>query len=202
MPKLTPGRGGGVRLIPTGDGDYTSVPITLPDPLEGADPGERQYYIDHYGPLSMLEMCRRLRAAEWNEAVNKRRAEEAQEAARYAEERLAKAMALLQRNPPEGYTMPAAAEQLIEHAKAHGWRTKVVWTPPDYDGEPSLKVLMEHGGWRYELTWHSRGCQPGRVRLFSRLAWTPGRQVAHDAPSVKKIRAVIEANPAAEAHAG
>lgn len=196
MPQLIPSRGGGVRLTPNGDGTYASTPITPPDPLEGAHNEERKFFIEQYGPLTMLEMCQRLRIAEWNAAQRERQIKQQKETLRQTEQRLTKAMARIQASPPDGYTMPTAAAQLVERAEASGWTTAVRWTPPDYDGEPHVKVAVAQGGWRYEVTWHSRGCQPGRVRLFSSLAWTPERPAAHDAPSIKGICAVINANPA------
>ncbi|MFD1832429.1 hypothetical protein ACFSJS_22680 [Streptomyces desertarenae] len=111
--------------------------------------------------------------------------------------------------PPDGYTLPRAAADLVAHAAAHGWQTLVQWTPPGWDGEPYVRVQVgrrltaeeaaDHpaGVYLYELTWHSRDCPPGRLRRFgSGLARTPDRPAAHGAPSVRAIRAVIAAHPA------
>jgi hypothetical protein len=112
--------------------------------------------------------------------------------------------------PPPGYGLPALAAGLVAHAEAHGWQTLVQWTRPDYDGEPFVTVQVgraltaeerehHHGDrWTYRLTWHSRGCPPGRVRLFGQgSAITPDEPSGRSpAPSVKAVRAVIEAHPA------
>lgn len=110
--------------------------------------------------------------------------------------------------PPTGYTLPAIAVNLISHATAHGWLTGVQWQTSSSD-EPYVTVhvgrklvageLDYHRGdnWYYQLTWHSRDCAPGRVRLFrAGLARTPLHPQWHDAPSVKGVRTVIETHPA------
>lgn len=109
--------------------------------------------------------------------------------------------------PPAGYTVPTAAAQLVEHARAHGWQTLAQWSPPSLDtvfytvhvgrvlrdGEiPDARGSV----WKYKLTWHSRDCPPGRLRLIGRGAETPERPMYHDAPSVRAIRAVITNHPA------
>ncbi|MEW1547546.1 hypothetical protein [Streptomyces tsukubensis] len=107
--------------------------------------------------------------------------------------------------PPAGYALPSAAEALTACALANGWITLVQWTPPGWEDEPSVRVHLARKAppnrdsglvWYYRLTWHSRGCQPGRVRLFGRgLAQTPDRPGEHDAPSLRALRAVIDQNP-------
>lgn len=113
--------------------------------------------------------------------------------------------------PPDGYALPAAAVQLIAHARAHGWQAEAYWAPPDDDGEGDPFVRVQVGRvmapgeladargntWRYEAVWHSRGCPPGRLRLFGRmLARTPQHPATHDAPSVRAVREAIAAHPA------
>lgn len=115
--------------------------------------------------------------------------------------------------PPAGYTLPKAAAGLMATAREHGWTAIAQWTPPGYDGEPFVKVHVGRGlhpgeqpdargnGWHYQLTWHSRDCGPGRVRLFGRcLAETPDQPWTHDGPSVTRVRAVIQQYPAPEMH--
>lgn len=115
--------------------------------------------------------------------------------------------------PPQGYALPPAAAGLVAHAESHGWQALVRWTSPDFDGEPFVRVIVGRkavdadytGGmrgpvWRYSLSWHSRGCKPGRVRLFgSGVAETPNSPQPRDAPSVKKIREIISDHPAPSA---
>lgn len=113
--------------------------------------------------------------------------------------------------PPAGYELPKMAADLVAHAEAHGWLSLVQWTPPDYMGDPFVGVqvgrrVTEADGylglgncWKYQLTWSSRDCAPGKVRLWRKgLAETPANPGTHDAPSVKAIRAVIEQHPARE----
>lgn len=110
--------------------------------------------------------------------------------------------------PPAGYTLPAQAANLIAFAHFHGWQAWAQWTPPGWDGEPSVTVHVgrvlteaERGSyvgekWRFGLTWHSHGCAPGRVRRSGGIAVTPEQPGPHAVPSVKAIRAVIAAHPA------
>lgn len=113
--------------------------------------------------------------------------------------------------PPQGYQLPKSAADLIAHAEAHGWMSLVQWTPPGYEGEPFVTVqvgrrLVEGempdargSKWIYKLTWHSRDCAAGKVRLFGcGHSVTPDHPAGTDAPSVKSIRATIEQHPAPE----
>lgn len=115
--------------------------------------------------------------------------------------------------PPEGYSLPAAAQALVDDAERSGWRALVQWTPPGYEGEPFVRVQVGRRlsedelnsgayfrgtGWNYSLTWHSRGCSPGKVRLFGRGGSTTPDMLPEqstDAPSVRVIRGVIRNNP-------
>ncbi|MEU5900395.1 hypothetical protein [Streptomyces venezuelae] len=114
--------------------------------------------------------------------------------------------------PPDGYAVPKVITDLVDHATAHGWAAAVQrYAPePGAASEPFTTVQVgrravesDYTGfrrgphWLYRLTWHARGCEAGRVRKFGAgLAQTPNRPQWHDAPSVKKIREVIAANPA------
>ncbi|MFE7077910.1 hypothetical protein ACFU96_48370 [Streptomyces sp. NPDC057620] len=111
--------------------------------------------------------------------------------------------------PPAGYALPAAASGLIAHAEAHGWLALAQWTSIDFDGDPFVTVQVGRqladgempdargSRWLYKLTWHSRDCAPGKVRLFGNgHAVTPDSPGGNYAPSVKAIRAVIEQHPA------
>jgi hypothetical protein len=109
---------------------------------------------------------------------------------------------------PEGYALPAQAASLIAHAQAHGWTTLVQWTAPGYEGEPFVTIQVRRtlaadeqpdargDGWTYQFTWHSRGCPPGRLRLFGRhLATTPDQPWTHHTPSLKAVRDIISHHP-------
>ncbi|MFI8942688.1 hypothetical protein [Streptomyces syringium] len=113
------------------------------------------------------------------------------------------------RETPDGYSLPEAATALIAHARAYGWLAKAYWTPGDATSSPFVSVEVgrrlteaereQHRGphWLYRLTWHSRGCPPGRLRRFgSGLAATPDSPAPHPAPSVQRIREIITAHPA------
>lgn len=111
---------------------------------------------------------------------------------------------------PDGYCLPKLADDLVTLAQAHGWQTLAQWTPPGYSGEPYVTVQVgrlispaereSYRGdrWAYKLTWHSRNCPAGKVRLFGQgTAVTPDDPSGRaGAPSVRAIRAVIAAHPA------
>ncbi|MFD4397232.1 hypothetical protein [Kitasatospora sp. NPDC058478] len=111
--------------------------------------------------------------------------------------------------PPAGYALPKAATRLIDHAKANGWKPYVQWFCQADDGPwvtvqvsrllaPAEAAHRRSNRWTYSISWHSRYCAPGRVRLFGRvLARTPDHPVTHYVPSLKAVRAVITANPTA-----
>ncbi|MGA4875929.1 hypothetical protein [Streptomyces lydicamycinicus] len=114
--------------------------------------------------------------------------------------------------PPAGYALPKVAADLITHAKVNGWLARTQWTYPGFTGQPYVKVevgrrltgdespLYRGTHWLFVLTWHSRGCSPGKLRMFGNgLAETPENPASHDGPSVKAIRAVITDNPAPDA---
>lgn len=118
---------------------------------------------------------------------------------------------------PDGYTLPKQAADLMAHATANGWLTRAIWVHgPDIEepfvsvdvgrklaaGEQPVCPTDEYAPvrgdkWAYRVTWHSRDCKPGRLRLFRKpLAATPWRPAHYDGPSVKGIRDVIARHPA------
>lgn len=203
MPKLTPDRGGGYRLTPDGKGDYTSERITFPDPLEGADDEERRFFIDRYGPLSMLEMCQRLRVAEWN-------AEERRQALKGAEAEIRKlrrdAAPPDRSTPPAGWELPKAAADLLACAERNGWMSITAWGERP-GGDVMVTIQLAHGrrigeAWRFEhLTWYASGVGTSMHRGGRGLQSTPDAPAWHDAPSISRICAVIDAHPAWKAAA-
>lgn len=102
---------------------------------------------------------------------------------------------------PDGYSLPAAAQKLIECATAHGWSHSIRWTSPGYFGSPFVRIQVgrlggETGNWTITYTWHSRDCEPGRVRLFGSGTMTsPGHQSPYGAPSLTAARKLIVENP-------
>lgn len=113
-------------------------------------------------------------------------------------------LAEIDATPPDGYELPAAAKKLVDCAAAHGWRHLVRWTSPGFEGSPFVRVLIgrigdDTGNWEIQYTWHSRGCDPGKVRLFGHgLMTSPGHQVSYVAPSLAKVRKMIAENPVTE----
>lgn len=137
------------------------------------------------------------------------------EADRTALQAVTAEFAALLEQPPPAYTLPASAADLISYALAHGWDGRAQWTPPGADpiwvtvhigrhvteadraaADRAREYLGDGPLWHYQLTWHSRGCPPGRVRRFGGLAETPEHPATHDAPSLRAIREVIEQHPA------
>lgn len=108
--------------------------------------------------------------------------------------------------PPDGYAVPKIVTDLVEFAESHGWKALVDWTPPGHE-EPFMTVQVgrkvteadgERRGphWLYDLTYHSRGCESGKVKKSrAGLAQTPDDPQWQGAPSLKTIREVIAANP-------
>lgn len=118
----------------------------------------------------------------------------------------------IEATPPAGYTLPAAAARLVEHARGHHWQTQVQWPRPDSTDDPSVRVMVGRlmtpaereefargDRWQYFLTWSSRDCPPGRLRFRGGIAHTPDHPAAHPAPSVKAITTVITARPGSPA---
>lgn len=161
-----------------------------------------------YAELSPLEILRRLHAAEFNASVREEERDQWKRAAREADTKLAAAERKLATYPPDGYAVPKVVADLLTHAEAHGWRYVLSWSSPEGDG---ARLAMEIGRdtvpadgptrgtkWRYQLAWGLP--EPGLAsRIRAGLAKTPDRPQWHDAPSLKKIREVIAANPMPEA---
>lgn len=97
---------------------------------------------------------------------------------------------------PEGYQIPRAAADLIAYAAESGWTAVAVWDADD-TGHPFLSVTLHRNGilpgreFHYEVTWHSRGQEPGHMRVFDGSARTPWLPVEHEAPALHVIRTVI-----------
>jgi hypothetical protein len=102
---------------------------------------------------------------------------------------------------PDGFEIPMSASVLLDHAKAHGWRTGKAWSPVTfYDDEGHeqtdpdeyrLQIGLAGHGWEFKLIW---SCQPGgrgHVVMGHSLARGPYR-AWHDAPSLTKIKKIIE----------
>lgn len=157
--------------------------------------------------------------AEWEDLTDERsqlkaaaaKAGDATPEQRQRHREIQRRLAEIAATPPDGYELPKLAADLVEFAKGRGWLTLVQWTPPDYSGEPYVTVEVgrklngaeaaQHRSdtFHYQITWHSRDCEPGRLRKFGGCAKTPDSPQWHDVPSVRKIRETIAANPAPDA---
>jgi hypothetical protein len=171
------------------------APLELEDPLAGATARERLRFTEVYGPVSLLEMCRRLDSAEAGIAYQ-----------RSEIERLTAHVKVLDRLvnppdrsvPPDGWQLPKAAADLLACAQEHGWRTLTSWGERP-GGDPMVGIQLAHDGWSFtNLTWVVSGSGRSMSRLGSGLQKTPAHTGWADAPPLAKIRAVIAANPAVE----
>ncbi|TLQ39443.1 hypothetical protein [Streptomyces marianii] len=159
-----------------------------------------------YRDLSPLELMRRLRTAEWNAEVAQTERDQWKATARRTQTDLAQAERRLAAITPGGWEIPKAVQELLAHAESHGWRSARAWTPRGAD-EMLLKIVIGRDThlcdppargtqWRFELTW---SCVPGSARRAGAgLARTPDRPQWHDAPSVRRIRALISEHPYVE----
>lgn len=103
---------------------------------------------------------------------------------------------------PDGFEIPLSAGTLLDHAKAHGWRTGKAWLPVMYTDETgryvedpgafTLDIQIAGHGWEFKLKW---ACEPGGTGRLTRYGLAKGpRRAWHDAPSLVKIKKIIE-NP-------
>ncbi|MFJ4678992.1 hypothetical protein [Kitasatospora sp. NPDC088783] len=194
---LKPRAGGSLRIGPEGTTRHE-----LPDPLEGASEEERTFFLTHFHGQPLLEVLRRLRTAQWNADMWKKTAESAQKQLRESEAELREALAPPDRSvPPDGWKLPEAAAALLECAQDHGWTTSTAWGRRS-DGDPTLTVQLLYRRtpkevWKFDhLTWTAFGTGTSMRRLGSGLASTPRHPRWHDAPSLKRIREIIETNTA------
>ncbi|MFG2210930.1 hypothetical protein [Streptomyces sp. NPDC048638] len=159
-----------------------------------------------YRDLSELELMRQLRTAEWNANVARSERDQWKASAQRLQVELAQAERRLAAITPDGWELPKAVRELLDHAEGHGWRSARAWTPRGAD-EMLLKIVIGRDTlpsdapsrgtqWRFELTW---SCVAGSARRArAGIARTPDRPRWHDAPSLRKIREVIAGHPYTE----
>jgi hypothetical protein len=154
---------------------------------------EEQAATAWFNDLSPNEQYREVRRLRWNldvarndrEALKRTVAEQASEL-----DALRRKLATF---TPEGFTLPAAAGDLLTLAGEHGWRSGRAWTVDDDGQSARLKVALTDGRTAFQLTWSCDLAGGGRM-VRSGLAREQGRGW-HDAPSLKKIREMIASAP-------
>ena len=169
----------------------------LPDPLEGATDSERRHFLASYHGKPIVDILRSLRKAESNaehwHATN---------------ERLLKRLSDLGADqdqqdsavPPSGWDLPKPAVELLECADRNGWLSLTQWND-NSRGEPFVRITLKREvvgeRWVFDhLTWVASGKGASMALRGRGLQSTPECPAWHDAPSLKKIRELIEANPA------
>lgn len=189
------------KPLPTGGrtvikADGTAERITYYDqPLTK----EEQAATEWFHILSPHEQYREVRRMKWNLDQAGKDRDSLKETVRKQDEEIMKLRFALAQFTPEGYVFPRIAADLMDHAQAHGWKTAKAWTMAEKrsddedDWEPSaqLEIHISHlDGWLFKLSW---SCDPGGGgrMIRSGLARAPRRDW-FDAPSIKKIKAIIE----------
>jgi hypothetical protein len=141
--------------------------------------------------LPPIEQLREVRRLKWNGEEARREADIFKRVTREQDEEIDQLRAKLATFTPEGFIFPPSARDLLDHAKAHGWKTAHAWTVDDEDETVAvLKVLLGHGLYRFDhLRWVAD--QDGHGRMVNRgLARAPRRDW-YDAPSLKRIKEII-----------
>jgi len=186
------------RITIGGDGTVTNRETFTDKPLTR----EEQDAVAWFTALSPNEQLREVRRLKWNMNAARQDRDEWKRIAQRQRGELATLERKLAAYPPEGYTLPATAADLLALAKTAGWTTAVQWTRLadlhedgiEADGA-TVEIGLRHGLWRYRLRWHCDYQGPGARMTRGGLAQTPDYRAWHDAPSVKKIRQVIENHP-------
>lgn len=180
------------RITISGDGEVTREqfhdrPLSA-DELRGAA---------EFLAMSPNEQAREYRRLKWNEDVYRREAEAWKRTAREQDKKILQLRFRLAQYAPDGYTLPPAAADLVAHAKDHGWATRCLWSVPENeDDHRGVSVEVSVGtdtGWLFKINW---GCETNGTGCRTRagLARAPRRDW-YDAPSLKKIKETITANP-------
>ncbi|AZM51830.1 hypothetical protein DMA15_03865 [Streptomyces sp. WAC 01529] len=198
MSEQYPVSGGKMVISPDG----TSTYVRFYDRPQTAD--ETKAFAK-YADLSPLEILRRLRVAEWNADVCQRERDRWRVETQRLQGELAAAERKLAAYPPDGYELPKVVADLLAHTTAHGWKTAVAWTLRVEGGayvdvrlgrlaDPA-EARFPGARWEYQMTWGFPGPGARGARVRTSLAKTPDSAQWRDAPSLKKIREVIAANP-------
>lgn len=148
------------------------------------------------------EQYREVRRLKWNADERARTIEADTRVINSQREEIMKLERELANRRPDGFEVPLAAGLLLAHAEQHGWRTAKGWYPVTYyddEGHPQndpdayrLDIQIAGHGWEFKLKW---ACEPGGTGRLTRYGLARGpRRAWHDAPSLTKIKRIIE-NP-------
>lgn len=143
--------------------------------------------------LSPNEQIREVRRLRFNLAMATSKVDALRNTVREQDAELMRVRAELATHTPDGYQLPPAAADLLAHATAHGWRTARAWIKSESEpGTARLEIALARERYGFQLTWHCT--QGGGGRMIRRgLARWPRRDW-HDAPSLIKIKKIIEEN--------
>jgi hypothetical protein len=180
------------RITIGADGDVTKVHFT--DKPLSKDEADAVRWFTVMSPNAQL---REVRIMKWNLSVASRDRDNWKATAQRLEAELAKVKAELATHAPDGFTLPRAAADLLEHAAAYGWLTGRSWDIAEDGIDGSVSVALGHPDRtrEYRLRWAVQAGGRGAGSLSgSGLARLP-RQGWRDAPSLKKIKDDMKAHP-------
>lgn len=160
---------------------------------------DEQAAVAWFTELSPHEQLREVRRMKWNLEVAQKDRDTLKEASRRHDVEMNRLARQLASRRPDGFELPRSAASLLEHARAHGWRTAVAWSPDEENLAAGLQVLIARpGGWGFKLRWGVPVDGNGAGSLVrTGLARRPGRDW-YDAPPLKSIRQIIASEPFTE----
>lgn len=137
------------------------------------------------------EQYREVRRLKWNADHWSKEAKGWMEIAHRQSDEIDQLKAKIATFTPDGFTFPPAAQDLLDHATAHGWKTGRSWHVDEQDPTlASLRIVLGHEGWMFDhLRWVCD--REGRGRMVGRGLVREPRRDWHDAPSLKKIKIII-----------
>lgn len=151
--------------------------------------------VEWFTDLSPNEQLREVRTMKWNLAEMKRQRDAWKAAAESLEAENARLRAGQDARRPDGYELPRAARELLAVAAEWGWGTSRRWILDDDGPAARLEIGIARGDRQFKLTWVVPVDGNGQgVRERAGLARFPGRDW-HNAPSLKKIRLLLMADP-------
>ena len=176
--------GGRAVLKPDGTSEYVRF---YDKPLSR----DEETAVAWFTELSPFEQLREVRKLKWNLDQSREDTKTWKDSAHQS--RLENARLTAERNArrPDGYELPRAASQLLDHAEVHGWQMTKGWYPDEDGAYARLTVLLGKGGWTFRLSWTVPVNGNGAGALTrTGLARAP-RRGWYDAPPLKRIREII-----------